>query len=367
MPNIILESDIISDSYTENACKFFDVPFAEKNKVIINNNLTLPDEWSIGLIFGPSGCGKSTILKTLGDIKNPQWDNSKSVISNFSPLEFEDASKALCSVGLSSIPTWFRPYNVLSNGEKFRADLARLLIDDSELHLVDEFTSVVDRNVAKSTAGSVSKWIIKEKKKVIFSSCHEDIIEWLQPDWVYNPLEGKTTHTKGLLWRPHINLQIFRVKYEAWEYFKQHHYLSESLNKSSKCFMVTWNNKPVAFNATLALPHPVLKNSWRESRTVVIPDYQGIGIGTWLSDYVAGMVKARGGRYFSKTTHPAMVSYRVNSKKWKETTHSRKARTIDYNGMIKKNWTASRRECYAFEYIGSETTLDESELFWNKC
>lgn len=368
MSDIILESDIIHDSYTEKVCKFFDVPFEEKSKVIIKNNLTVPDEWQIGLIFGPSGCGKSTILKTFGDIKIPEWDNNKSIISNFYPINFDEVSHTLCSVGLSTIPSWYRPYEVLSNGEKFRADLARTLISNQDLSLVDEFTSVVDRNVAKGVSSSVSKWIRRNKtKKVIFSSCHEDIIEWLQPDWIYNPLEGTTTLTKGLLRQPQIDLKIFRVKYEAWNYFKQHHYLSQDLNKSAKCFMVTWNNVPVAFNATLALPHPVLKNSWRGSRTVVIPDYQGIGIGSWLSDYIGGMVKAKGGRYFSKTTHPAMIAYRTKSNKWKETTHSRKSRPTDYEGMLKKNWTATTRECYAFEYIGNSTTSQESELFWDKC
>lgn len=368
MKEIVLESEILHDSYTEMACRYFDVPFQEKSKVIIKNNLNLEEEWQIGLIYGPSGSGKTTLLKTLGDIKKHEWQKNKAIISNFYPANFESASMGLCSVGLSTIPTWYRSYDCLSNGEKFRADLARTLISEEPLSLIDEFTSVVDRTVAKSTSYAVSKWIRKNKnKKVVFASCHEDIIEWLQPDWIYNPLEGTTVYPRGCLQRPQINLKVFRCKYDAWELFKQHHYLSQDLNKASKCFLVTWNDIPVAFNATLALPNPFLKNAWRGSRTVVLPDYQGLGIGSWLSDYIGSMVKAEGGRYFSKTTHPAMISYRLKGNDWKETTHSRKSRNPKNKSMLAKNWVVSDRLCYAFEYVGKSSTQEEAKVFWERC
>lgn len=368
MNEIILESEILHDSYTKETCKFFDVPFEEKSKVVIKNNLNLNDDWQIGLIYGPSGCGKTTILKTLGNIKKNEWEENKAIISNFYPTDFESASNILHSVGLSTIPAWYRPYDCLSNGEKFRADLARTLVSNEKIHLIDEFTSVVDRTVAKSTSFAISKWIKKNpNKKVIFASCHEDIMEWLQPDWIYNPLEGITVYPRGCLQRPEINLKIFRCKYEAWDLFKQHHYLSHKLNKASKCFMVTWNDIPVAFNATLALPNPFLKNAWRESRTVVLPDYQGMGIGSWLSDYIGSIIKAEEGRYFSKTTHPAMISYRLKNKNWKETTHSRKSRSPENESMLAKNWVVTDRLCYAFEYIGSASTQEEAKVFWEKC
>lgn len=364
---IILESNIIHDEYTKKTSDFFDVPFSEKSKTIIKNNIDLPNDWQIGLIYGPSGSGKSTLLKTFGEIKNPIWDNNKSTISNFYPSTYEEASKSLCSVGFSSIPAWFRPYNLLSNGEKFRADLARILVGNDDLSLIDEFTSVVDRTVAKTASFSISKYIRKNpSKKVIFASCHDDIIEWLQPDWIYNPLEGKTTLARGSLCRPQIELKIFRAKYEAWELFKHHHYLSHTLNKASKCFLVYLNDKPVAFNATLSFPHPTVKNAWRESRTVVLPEYQGLGIGTKLSDHIGSMIVANGGRYFSKTIHPSMINYRLNSNNWKETTHSRKARTPN-KSMMDRNWNATQRYCYAFEYIGAKSSEKDACVFWEKC
>lgn len=369
MSNIILECDVVQDEYTSQTSKFFDVPFALKSQTTIKNNLDLSNtNWQIGLICGPSGSGKTTILNSIGELKTNFWDINKSTISNFYPIEFEKASHALCSVGFSSIPAWYRPYQFLSNGEKFRADLAKVLVSDEKINLVDEFTSVVDRTVAKSAAYATAKWIRKNpEKRVVFASCHEDIIEWLQPDWIYNPLEGTTVYPRGCLQRPPINLKIFRCKYDAWELFKQHHYLSATLNKAAKCFMVTWNDRPVAFNATLALPNPYLKNAWRGSRTVVLPDFQGLGIGSWLSDYIGSLVLAGGGRYFSKTTHPAMISYRLKNKSWKETTHSQKARKVGNKSMAEKKWIVTERNCYAFEYIGNSSSLEEAKIFWEKC
>jgi len=366
MKNIILQSNIIHDEYTDQTSKFYDVPFSEKSTFSIENNIELPDDWKIGLIYGPSGSGKSTLLKQFGEIKNIEWDDSKSLISNFFPFSFEDASHVLTSVGFSTIPSWYRPYNVLSNGEKFRADLAKNLIC-KEFVLIDEFTSVVDRNVAKSTSNSVSKYIRNTNKKVIFSSCHEDIIEWLNPDWMYNPIEGKMVLPRGCLQRPKIELKIFRVKYDAWELFKQHHYLSNSLNKAAKCFIAYWKDVPVAFNATLSFPHPFVKNAWRGSRTVVLPDFQGLGIGSRLSDHIASMVVEKGGRYFSKTIHPSMIAYRLKSGLWKETTHSRKSRNPKNKSMLAMNWNATDRFCYAFEYIGKPSSSEESKIFWEKC
>jgi hypothetical protein len=99
----------------------------------------------------------------------------------------------------------------------------------------------------------------------------------------------------------------------------------------------------------------------------VLPDYQGLGIGVKLSDYIASTVVAREGRFFSKTIHPSMISHRLKSGYWKETTHSRKSRNPSNHSMLQRNWVASERFCYAFEYIGPSSSFEESNIFWEKC
>jgi ABC-type ATPase with predicted acetyltransferase domain len=142
-------------------------------------------------IVGPSGSGKSTFLNAIKDkgwhFPKRRYNNAKSVISNF--IKDPDAGMyALQSVGLSSMPVLCRPRNVLSTGEGFRADMA-LNIESNVM--VDEYTSVVDRNTAKATSRGVGK-LIRERnyKNVILCGCHYDIIEFLKPDILVDLRDG---------------------------------------------------------------------------------------------------------------------------------------------------------------------------------
>lgn len=365
MPDIILKHPIVHDEYTAAVEGLFDVPHLGDSETIIHNNIQLPEHWNIGLIYGPSGSGKSSILRSFGNIASEfDWEVDKAVVSQFKGLTPAETTELLSAVGFSSAPSWMRPYSFLSNGEQFRCNLARALVQSDSPILIDEFTSVVDRNVAKSASHAVSKYIRKNCKKVILASCHADIIEWLGADWFYNPTEALThTFARGSLRRPPINLKVFRSKYEAWNLFKHHHYLSADLNKAARCFLVTWNDNPVAFSGVLAMPNPYKKNCWRESRTVVLPDYQGLGIGVWLSDYIGSMVKSGNASYYSKTIHPAMISHRMRSEKWEETSHSGKARK-QANSLSKPKWEMTARRCFSFEYVGEPSSKEDARLFW---
>lgn len=108
------------------------------------------------------------------------------VIDDMPKATVKDIEKAFTAVGFCSPPSWLKPYSVLSNGEKMRVDLARCLLDDKELIVFDEFTSVVNRECAKTTACAINKAIRKSNKQFIAVSCHDDIIDWLQPDWIYD-------------------------------------------------------------------------------------------------------------------------------------------------------------------------------------
>lgn len=139
-------------------------------------------DFGVLVITGASGKGKSTLLKHFQKKCNVpvEYDCSKAIISNFS--DREDAISRLNAVGLSSIPTWCKPRSVLSVGEGFRADVA---LNIGSNICFDEFTSTIDRMVAKSLACSIGKYIKKKKlSNVVFCSCHKDYIDYLQPDFV---------------------------------------------------------------------------------------------------------------------------------------------------------------------------------------
>ena len=147
----------------------------------------LPDTWKIGLVVGASGTGKSTLLPSLGTIKTPVWRPMAPIAEHFESVD--DAIDRLGAVGLNSVPTWGKPYHVLSTGEKFRADLARSLHSGA---VIDEYTSTVSRTVAKSASRSMRKWVDRNPvENIVVATCHYDVVEWLQPDWIIDTDAGE--------------------------------------------------------------------------------------------------------------------------------------------------------------------------------
>jgi len=365
---IILSHPISNDKYTEYVYEAYDIQDKVNSIVKLNNKIRLDFDWNIGVIYGGSGSGKTTLLKQFGQLQEANLDETKSLISNFDWLEPIEAANLLTSIGLSSVPTWLRPYNLLSNGEQYRARMAYALgkAKENETVLIDEFTSVVDRDVAKAMSYSIGKYIKKKKLKVIFASCHFDIMEWLMPCWIYSPNKERVERLEYLR-RPEIKLEVFRCRYEAWKLFKQHHYLSQDLNKAAKCFGVIWENKIVGFMGILPLPHAYMENCFRVSRLVVLPDYQGLGIGFAFNNYIASLYKKIGCRFFIKTSNPAIGEKLVHSPDWKETSKSRKAfdekamKAMD-RGMWGFN---NKNNFYSTEYIGQESKDDESIITFN--
>lgn len=146
-------------------------------------------DWNVGLIVGGSGTGKSTIAKEIFKddyIKGFEY-KAKSVVDDMpKDKSIKDIEMAFTSVGFSSPPSWLKPYSVLSNGEKMRVDLARSILEDRDIIVFDEFTSVVNREVAKTSSYAISKAIRKKNKKFVAVACHKDIVEWLEPDWIYD-------------------------------------------------------------------------------------------------------------------------------------------------------------------------------------
>jgi ABC-type lipoprotein export system ATPase subunit/predicted acetyltransferase len=368
MKDIKLNYNIINDKYTEYLYEAYDIQDKNISEVIIKNKINIDFEWNIGVIYGGSGSGKSTLLKQFGEIKEVEFDNTKSLISNFDWLEPIDAANLLTSIGLSSVPTWLRSYNILSNGEQYRARMAYLIgkAQIGDIILIDEFTSVVDRDVAKAMSYSIGKYIRKKNLKVIFASCHFDIMEWLMPCFIYSPNKERVERLECLR-RPEIKLEVFRCRYEAWKLFKQHHYLSQDLNKASKCFGAIWENKIIGFIGILPLPHPNMKNCFRVTRLVVLPDYQGLGIGFAFNNYIGSLYKKIGCRYFIKTSNPAIGEKLVNSKDWKETSKSRKLFDKKSLKQMSRNiWGYNNKNnTYSTEFIGQFSNDDESIITFN--
>lgn len=192
------------------------------NEFNLDANIDIDDmNWQIGLIVGPSGSGKTSIGKQLfggGKLIDlyDGWDYTLPIIDAIATSgDFDAVTGALASVGLGDVPSWLRPFNALSNGQQFRAGLARLITEAPDEVIVDEFTSVIDRQIAKIGAMAFSKgWRRNKGKKIVLLACHYDIIEWLQPDWVFDTGTGElkkadnSSQDQALSWKLGRSTQV---------------------------------------------------------------------------------------------------------------------------------------------------------------
>jgi len=351
--------DIVNECAVERTARvvqlegLFDLPPAELSRVELHPDLPIEDRpWQIGLVVGPSGCGKSTIARKLwpDSVVSYDWPENRSVVDAFGSLPILQITSALSSVGFSSPPAWLRPFHVLSTGQQFRADLARALCNDRSPIVVDEFTSVVDRQVAQVGSAAIAKVVRRMGRTFVAVSCHYDIIPWLCPDWIYEP------HTESFSWgslrqRPPIALDIRRAERGEWKLFKPHHYLSADLNPTARCFVAQIAGAPVAFVAVMSFPHAT-RPGFREHRVVCLPDYQGVGIGNALSEYVASMYACRNKPYRSTTSNPAMIAHRRHSPLWRVIRRKSLTQRQTSRSTISSYTTASNRFTESFQWCG---------------
>lgn len=345
MPSVKVQTDPITDRASE----AFDFPFDGQTTFEVPPIVNLPQSYKIGLIVGPSGSGKTLLLQTFGDQLIVKWDPTKAICSHFP--DFNTAVQLLGAVGLNSIPVWLKPYHVLSTGERARVDISRALRSRG---VFDEFTSAVDRATARSLAASIRTYADRHAiTHLVFATPHRDVIEWLDPDWTFDTLTQTLAVGRSLQPRQ-IIIQIHRCNWKCWSPFRPHHYFSNALAKTARCYLGTWLGKQVAFTAVLAFPHPHLPNAFREHRTVVLPQYQGLGIGVAFSDAIAAIYHRQGKRYYSRTIHPRMGQHRQNSPLWTPTlANLRPQRPQPRPTRITKTWTTdSRRLCFSHEYTG---------------
>lgn len=336
----------------------FDVAPAESSKSEFRFDLPLDQRpWQIGLITGPSGSGKTTLARqAFPDAYHNgfEWRPDQAVVDAFpAAMSIKDVTLLLSSVGFSSPPAWLRPFHALSNGEQFRAELARALAVKSELCVFDEFTSVVDRTVGQIGSAAVAKTVRRRNQRFIAVTCHDDVAAWLDPDWIYTPADN-AFQWRLLRGRPAVQLEIARVHYSAWQLFSRHHYLTATLNHSAKCFCAFIDGRPVCFEAALPFVGR-LKDSRKAihgSRLVTLPDYQGLGIGHKLVTTLGGMWKALGYRAFRPSAHIAEIVAASRDPNWRmirapSRTSARGGERTEF-----ERTRASTRLTASFEYVG---------------
>ena len=305
------------------------------------DNVDLSGDWNIGVVVGPSGSGKTSIGRQIfGENKiydyTQGWSPDKPIIDDIAPNgDFNEVTTALANVGLGSVPSWLRPFRVLSNGEQFRAGLAKIVCEKPDEIVIDEFTSVIDRQIARIGSQAFQKaWRRGNPKgKVVLLTPHYDILDWIQPDWV---IDTKTkTFLRGVLrQRPKINLDIWQVDRSYWKFYKPHYYLDLPEPVAAMHFIGTVDGE-LACHIVVAPRFEV--HGYRATRLVTMPEWQGAGVGSKFLNFIAQYHldgNGRGGHkyvtYFH-TSHPQLCAYLRHSQKWVQVS------AVLYGGNKKKS------------------------------
>jgi ABC-type polar amino acid transport system ATPase subunit/GNAT superfamily N-acetyltransferase len=315
--NIIRESKPSKTFRVASIIGKFDLP-SEHIVEQFTGNIDFDDEWQVGLIIGKSGTGKTTIAKELfpdAYITNFEYKQSSILDDMPKNKSVEEITSAFNAVGFSSPPSWLKPYSALSNGQKMRVDLANAILSDQEMFVFDEFTSVVDRNVAQIGSFAMQKAIRKTDKKFIAVTCHFDVEDWLLPNWVFDTdtmtfrkCEGQKKN------RPDIKFEIFSTADKSiWKMFAKYHYLSHTHHDAASVYVALINNQIAGFLSVLHFPNKVHKNFKKVHRLVILPDYQGAGFGVKFLTEIAK--KYREDKYiFGITTSTPSLIYSLKKK-----------------------------------------------------
>lgn len=169
----------------------FGLGLEDKEFVIYKNlKLDIKDD-DIVYINGQSGSGKSILLYEL----EKELIKQGKKVCNINDVEIKDeplieqvcdnvheALNLLSKVGLNDAYLLIRKPKELSDGQKYRFRLAKLLEKNADVWVADEFGAVLDRTTAKVVAFNIQKIARQNKKMLIVATTHTDLVEELAPD-----------------------------------------------------------------------------------------------------------------------------------------------------------------------------------------
>lgn len=358
-----LESKSFDSFRCIKAAQSQDIDVFEKNTHYKKISADVDAPYNVGLIVGSSGSGKTTLArKIFGNLFSEESIivGDKPILDQFpESMTYEEIQTALSGVGLTSVPCWIRSANTLSNGQRFRAEVAVQCSKNQDGPIIiDEWTSVVDRTVAKIMSHSVQKFARKHKKKIVLLSCHYDVIDWLQPDWIID-CNLDSFECRRLLQKQRseqIEIEIRECSTAYWPLFSKYHYLSERLPGgrlwSFGVFLPNENNKIIGFGA-YANYIPGKIDTVHSNRVVIHPDYCGLGIGGVFVDITANEMKRRGFRVLVK--HSSIPRFKQLSKnpKWKLLkAHYKTVATGCLENTSRSNSARNNVRWYSWEYVG---------------
>lgn len=261
-------------------------------------------------VTGDSGSGKSVLLRALradlggeaADLSEVAMDPDKPLIETIGAT-VEEAIELLSRVGLNDAFLFLRSYSQLSDGQKYRYRIAKLVESGKQWWLMDEFAACLDRDTAKIIAFNLQKIARQQGKAVIAATTHGDLFEDLKPSVHVHKRFGEEIQIRYFPNEAAEECSLTReMRVEegtlaSWRALSSFHYRGHKVAVPRKIFRLVRGEElcgvivysypaPSCYGRRLVLPQMSMKELNQQlsviSRVVVHPKYRTIGLGAKL-------------------------------------------------------------------------------------
>jgi ABC-type transport system involved in cytochrome c biogenesis ATPase subunit/GNAT superfamily N-acetyltransferase len=281
------------------------------DKFVIYDNVELKIGASdIVYLTGDSGSGKSVLLKAIlkdlgdeaADISAVSFEPSRPLIETVGET-VEEGLELLSRVGLSDAFLFLRTYDQLSDGQRYRYRLAKLLESKKQWWIMDEFAATLDRDTAKIVTYNLQKIARQEGRAVVAATTHTDLFEDLAPSVHIHKRFGREISVNYYPNTPAKQCSLVREMTVAegtmqdWKQLSCFHYRGHKIAAPRKTFCLKRGDElcgvivycyppPSAFGRREVLPALSMRELNEKvsiiSRVVVHPKYRTIGLGAKL-------------------------------------------------------------------------------------
>ncbi|BAF60379.1 ABC-type ATPase [Pelotomaculum thermopropionicum SI] len=291
-------------------------------------------------ITGDSGSGKSTLLRELHAAHPNVLAAHEITVDPEAPIiesvghNTPQAVQLLTIVGLNDAFLFLRKYRELSDGQKYRFMLAKMLEADVEAFFIDEFCSILDRDTAKIVAFNMQKVCRKNGKTLVVATAHTDLEADLSPDVVIRKGLGSNVQTL-YPWHPplphrctveaEITLEpgtlrdykaLSRFHYRNDKMFRSAQHVFKYTHRGQTVGVIVYQNPPLALAgrnawtdryraATSEVARLLNQEVTMITRVVLHPKYRGIGLGARL---IRDTMPLTGKRYVEMLTTMGTVN-----------------------------------------------------------
>jgi ABC-type ATPase with predicted acetyltransferase domain len=256
--NIGYETKTDITDRTVEVAEAFGMGISEFQKHVLYDNVELKiGPRDIVYLTGDSGSGKSVLLKAIiKDLKSGEAarlsevevDPDKPLIDTVGAT-VEEGLKLLSKVGLNDAFLFVRLYSQLSDGQKYRYRLAKLIESGAQWWIMDEFCATLDRETAKIVAYNVQKLARKLGKTVVAATTHTDLFEDLSPSVHIHKRFGREVTVKYCPNKPRCECSLLEEMsveegtYEDWKNISGFHYRSHRVAFIQKIFVLKRENR----------------------------------------------------------------------------------------------------------------------------